>query len=236
MGMSGLAAWLLNILLAPLGLILNVLLIGALLLCFAPTRRWGRRLALGGGVLYLLFYLAPVDVWGARLLENRFPRPPLPQSIDGVVVLDGGMQGNIVDARAALAQDPSVTRLVAAARLARLHPGARLVYAAGLGAGKKSQEEIAAILFREIGIGGAQLVIESASRNTWENLVNAKALANPKDGETWMLVTSAVHMPRAVAIARHLKWKMIPWPSEYLTAPDNLWSDWSRDKIGRAHV
>ncbi len=62
------------------------------------------------------------------------------------------------------------------------------------------------------------MLYERTSRDTGENLLNSMKLVRPKPGETWMLVTSAVHMPRAMAIARKLGWTMVPWPSDYISA------------------
>ncbi len=39
----------------------------------------------------------------------------------------------------------------------------------------------------------------------------------PKAGETWLLVTSARHMPRAVGAFRKVKWPVVPYPVDYVT-------------------
>jgi len=59
------------------------------------------------------------------------------------------------------------------------------------------------------------VLYESKSRNTYENAVLSKALANPKSNETWLLVTSAAHLPRSVGIFQKLNWQVTPVPCDY---------------------
>jgi len=48
--------------------------------------------------------------------------------------------------------------------------------------------------------------------------VNSLALAKPRQGETWVLITSASHVPRAVAAFRGAGWpRVLPWPVAYRT-------------------
>jgi len=51
------------------------------------------------------------------------------------------------------------------------------------------------------------------------------ALAKPRAGETWLLVTSASHMPRSVGVFRRAGWDAVPWPVNYRTGRGlNVWS------------
>jgi uncharacterized SAM-binding protein YcdF (DUF218 family) len=64
------------------------------------------------------------------------------------------------------------------------------------------------------------MTFEANSRDTWENAVFTRDLVKPKPGETWLLVTSAWHMPRSVGIFRRLGFDVIPYPVAYRTFSD----------------
>jgi uncharacterized SAM-binding protein YcdF (DUF218 family) len=40
----------------------------------------------------------------------------------------------------------------------------------------------------------------------------------------WILVTSALHMPRSVGVFRKAGWNVIPWPVNYLTGAEPSWA------------
>ena len=65
-----------------------------------------------------------------------------------------------------------------------------------------------------------RVVIEEKSRSTHENAVYAKEIVGPAPGEKWVLVTSAYHLPRAVAAFRAVGWPVIPYPVDYKIDPD----------------
>ena len=69
----------------------------------------------------------------------------------------------------------------------------------------------------EIGVNGDRILYERQSRNTYENATRALELIQPKPGETWILVTQAISMPRAVGVFRKAGWDVIPYPAGYLT-------------------
>ncbi len=78
-------------------------------------------------------------------------------------------------------------------------------------------------LSRTFGINPARIAFERAARNTRENALLAMALAQPQAGETWLLVTSASHMPRAMGSFGRAGWRVTAYPVDYLTAGPGRW-------------
>jgi uncharacterized SAM-binding protein YcdF (DUF218 family) len=65
--------------------------------------------------------------------------------------------------------------------------------------GDAREADYATALFESLGVSRERLTMERRARNTQENAEFAKAMAAPKSGERWLLVTSAYHMPRSSA-------------------------------------
>ena len=91
-----------------------------------------------------------------------------------------------------------------AARIASLYPGAKLIVTGA------SEPEYA--VAQSYGLGPDRYIREPDARSTFENALFSKRLANPKPGERWILVTSAVHMPRAMGVFSALDFHVEPWP------------------------
>jgi len=62
-----------------------------------------------------------------------------------------------------------------------------------------------------------RILAERQSRDTFENAMFSRQIANPRPGELWLLVTSAAHMPRAMAAFRAANFPVDAYPVDFLT-------------------
>ena len=155
-------------------------------------------------------------------LETQVPIPEDPVAVDGIIVLGGG-EDVAASRRFGLPQlGEGADRYVAALALARANPQARLLFAGGSGrlrdaAGADLTEAvIAERIFRAQGISPERMLFEDRSRNTAENARLSRALAAPRDGERWALITSAFHMPRALKSFAAAGWAgIVPVPVDF---------------------
>ena len=199
------------------------LLVLATALCLLLNRlRAARILAAAAVLLLLVAGILPLHPYLIREIENRYPRTAWPAHVDGILILGGGYDTAVLRARHAPAANSTAYRLTEAYAAARHYPGARVVFSGGsgvLGGVDWSEAETARYVLLQMGLAPKRLILEPRSRNTYENILFSKTLVKPKPGEVWLLVTSAIHMPRAMAIAKKQDWPMLAWPSDYITSP-----------------
>lgn len=201
----------------------NLLLAGLVLGFLMCLTRW-RRAALWLIGLCMLVGVAvsvlPVSRWLTGPLENRFPQASVPGQPDGIVVLGGSFRALLTMERGQIALNDTTERITEFLALARRFPETRLVFTGGSGAIDPigpPEAEMAADLFADLGLDPTRVTFEAKSRNTFENALYTKELMKPQDGETWLLVTSASHMPRAVGSFRQVGWTVLPYPVDYKT-------------------
>lgn len=106
-------------------------------------------------------------------------------------------------------------RLLVATETARKVDGEMMI--AGGALSDDGRDPIAITMRKVIEVMGIDLrkvSVETRSINTFENLANLKSRLG---GEPFILVTSAAHLPRAMAVARKLELQPIPQPADYLS-------------------
>ncbi|WP_316976510.1 YdcF family protein [Shumkonia mesophila] len=216
--------------------VLFLLLAAGVLLLWTRWRRLGRGLATLAVLLFMTITALPLGSWMIQQLEDRFPMvSPLPPKVDGIVVLGGAVNPWMTVERGQVALGDHADRLTEFAALARRYPEARLIFSGGTGSLTRQdikEADIIAPLWEQIGLDGRRIVYENQSRNTYENAVLSFPLARPRPGETWIMVTSAFHMPRAVGCFRKAGWTILPYPVDYKTGRSFL-SDFSLNPASR---
>jgi len=154
----------------------------------------------------------------ARSLEWRYPTPDEIPAADVIVVLGGGTEP-------ATAPRPSVEvngagdRVLYAASLYKEGKAAHILLSGGniswLNEGATTPAEDMASILTAIGIPEEALWLETSSQNTYENALYSKEILAENEIERILLVTSAMHMPRSVAVFEKLGIEVIPIPVDF---------------------
>jgi len=200
----------------PLSLCLEILIIGVILLWFTRKKRTGRIIvSVGIGLLALFSYGGLPDML-VRPLEYRFP--PLLESKDipnvkWIVVLGGGhISDPKIPANSQLSPS-TLLRLVEGIRLHKSIPQTKLILSGGALYDPVPEAEILAEVAVALGVDREELVLESLSKDTEQE---ARLVQKIVGKDPFILVTSASHIPRSVALFRKLGMQPIPAPTDYL--------------------
>ena len=198
----------------PLGFSLVLLVIGWSLLFFRRRQRAAKVFIFAGILALVLPSLGPVANMLVQPLEKQYP--PLDLSgakTDFVAVLGGGISEEGPDKTAAALNRASFIRLAEAVRVHRSIPGSRLILSGGSGFDRVSESEVMAETAMRMGVSRKDIILESKSADTEDQARLIKQLVGKG---RLVLVTSAVHMPRAMALFRKAGMEPVPAPVDYL--------------------
>lgn len=211
-----------GIIMLPTNFMIGVGLVGALLLA---TRfiSLGRKLLITSIVLLMLCGFSPIGNFLLYPLEARFPAWDAAKGTpEGIVVLGGAIDPDLSVVHGSATFGASAGRIIAAATLAHRYPNARILYSGGnanlVSDNRVKEADFVVSVFEGLGISRDRVMLERCSRNTFENAVFSKAMAAPRNGERWLLLTSAYHMPRSVGIFRNIGFAVEPYPVDWRLA------------------
>jgi uncharacterized SAM-binding protein YcdF (DUF218 family) len=204
----------------PSNAFISIGLLGLILLC-SRFRRLASWLIVTSVVLIALAGFSPLGNLLMLPLEERFPPwDPSRGPPDGIVVLGGAITPDVSQARGAIALNGAGERITATVELARKYPNARIIFSGGnpsLVEDEPSEAALAVQEFEALGVPRERVVAEEQSRNTVENAVFSRLIADPKPGERWLLLTSAFHIPRAIAVFRAAGFPIEAYPVDWRT-------------------
>lgn len=216
-------------LLFPLPLSLALAILGLLFLWFSSRQKLGKVLVSLGILLLLLFSSGTVAGGLITPLERQY----LPYSMPGndavpdeeiryVVVLAGGIRSLPEYPITRQVGSHAMARLVEAVRIHQRCPNSRLILSGGRGADPDlAIDTLTNYRFATLlGVDPAKIIIQNSSLDTDDEARNIRPIVGDAP---FVLVTSATHLPRAMALFRGAGMQPIPGPTDWITGLVQIW-------------
>ena len=201
----------------------------SLMLVIALFSFWKRpRLAAIAIFIALLAILLPSNPWVAnglvRSLESQYVPTTIPIA-DAIVVLGGAVKPQVAP-RPWIDVTEAGDRPIYGAQL-YLQGKAPLVILSGgridwQGGSGSSEAADMAKLVEALGVPTNIILQDPTSLTTRENAVNVKKIMQDRGIQKILLVTSAIHMPRSMAIFKKLGVEAIATPTDFLVSNQEL--------------
>jgi len=189
-------------------------------------KKWARKLLLGTFLIVLLLHSGVVAQSLRYPLESRFAplsdcRAAAPY--DAIVVLMSGADliGGLIPFPTP--DLPSFRRIDEALRLYRYDPKP-IIVSGGIGNPSRPQGENKVLCDYLVrwGVPAGDIIQEYKSRDTFESAVEVKRILERKGWRRYLLVTSAVHMPRSMLAFRAVAPEPIAAPGDFEVRPLSL--------------
>ncbi|HAD81721.1 MAG: hypothetical protein A2509_07165 [Candidatus Edwardsbacteria bacterium RIFOXYD12_FULL_50_11] len=200
----------------PLPVAMLLLAAGILLIWPLKKKRAGWIVA---AVSFLSLLLLGYGIIGDMMLsdlENRYPAPVGIETHAGVkwvVVLGGGMNSDPRLPVTSQLSNSSAVRTIEGIRIHRLLKGSRLLFSGGPVFNPVPEGQGMAQLALALGVPRGEMMTEILSRDTEEQARLIKGLVG---ADSVFLVTSAVHLPRSMALFRRSGVACIAAPTDFL--------------------
>ncbi|MBA4419591.1 MAG: hypothetical protein C0391_00395 [Anaerolinea sp.] len=162
-----------------------------------------------------------------RSLESRYA--PLAENIHGdvIVVLGGGTDPQQYP-RPTVEVNGAGDRIFYAASLYRLGVADQVILTGGniewQGEVSSTPAEDMAVLMRFSGVPSDALILQGESANTAEDAAFSAQIIKENGWQRVILVTSALHMPRSVALFKEMGVEVIPAPTDFIIT-DQAYAD-----------
>jgi uncharacterized SAM-binding protein YcdF (DUF218 family) len=207
---------LITIFIMPLWFGMILALTGLALVWFTKRRSAGRALTTAGIAYILVFSFQPLSNALLWPLEHTYPRYTLPAAhVQYISVLGGGHRSDTTMPITSQLGKGSVIRLIEGVRIQRLNPGSRLIVSGYPGLWDSIPNAVVmARVACALGVDSTAIIVEPRPKDTEEE---SAAIQKIVGVQPFVLVTSASHMKRAVALFRRLGCNPIPAPTDFET-------------------
>jgi uncharacterized SAM-binding protein YcdF (DUF218 family) len=188
--------------------------IGAVLAQWANRPGLSRRLWFWGGLWGVAITASPLGHILIQPLERQYPVPNVSGRIDGILMLTGAERLEQSTTHRQPVLNEAGERVLLAVMLHHRFPGALLVAVGGVADGASLRDtDIAYSAFVRSGVARDRIRLINGTTDTCTNASASRRVMKP--GTRWLLVTSAAHMPRAMACYRAAGLSPVPYPADF---------------------
>ena len=217
----------------PLSWVILLLTLGLIVIGRRPSL--GRRLCgLALAVLVFIGWQLPINTLMGHLETQSPPIDPYAslENYAGVVVLGGALERSVMwKPVGRVALNAGAERMTVPVGLMQRNPKLKLLFTGGEGSMVKqefTEAERAKIYFDLMGVDASRVLYEARSNTTFENAVMSAELPGVDKSKPWLLLTTAAHMPRSLAVFRKVGWNVTPYPVDFRTpAVPTPWFNYS---------
>jgi len=199
----------------PVPLCLGILLLGLFFLWFTRRQKTGKIVVSVGVLLLTVFSYGAISNTLLRPLEYKYaPLLSLEDMhhVKWVVVLGGGHTSDPRIPITSQLSNASTARLIEGIRLYNMLPESKIILSGGGYFDPVPNAKIMADVALSIGINKEDLVLESVSKDTKDEAILIQKIVGK---DRFVLVTSASHMPRSMALFKKCGMHPIPAPTDY---------------------
>ena len=199
----------------PTSLIFLSLLLGVCLLWFTSRKKIGKSLVTVSFLIMALCSYGTIPSFLLRGLEKQYqPLLSVRNHLDvpWVVVLGGGLSPDSDLPGHDQLTSSSLSRLIEGIRIHRQIPGSRLLLSGGAVFGTVSEAEVMAEAAVSLGTDRQALYLDAHSKDSKDQAREVKKIVGSKG---FILVTTAAHMPRVMALFKKQGLVPIPAPTGF---------------------
>jgi uncharacterized SAM-binding protein YcdF (DUF218 family) len=204
-------------LLAPLSLCLIAVLFGLLLLWFTQKKRLGSALIFIGITSLTLLSLPPISNTLLASLESQYPgqmqhTAATEDHIKFIVVLGGGHVTDPSIPVTSQINTSTLARVTEGVRLLKTYPNSKLIVSGGNVFSEYPEAVTMRSVAKIMGVNENGIILDRLSKDTKDQAINIKTIVQD---DSFILVTSASHMPRSMALFENQGLSPIPAPTNH---------------------
>lgn len=206
---------------SPLSVVIGLLLIGLFLVWFTRKQKTGKTLITAGAAILLFLSYGFVSDCLIKTLERQYQplmvesQHVVPANIGSVkwIVLLGG--GHTYDQELPVTSqisEASLVRLAEAIRIYKKIPNCKIILSGGAVFSPFPEAMTLSRVAQMLNVSSGDIVLDSDSKDTGEQALRISSIVGQ---DSFVLVTSAYHMPRSVALLKKIGLTPIPAPTNH---------------------
>ena len=170
-------------------------------------------------IFFIIIGFLPTGSFMLFNLEKKYHSKDMPFKVDGLLILGGPSDPGLTKVHDQVSFNEAGERLTEAVYIIKKLKPKKIIFSGGIVNSKfeDSHAYVAKKFFEDMEINTKEIIFEYESRNTFENIIFSKKIAQPLKIQKWLVITSSFHMLRVINIAEKVNWHLIPYPVDFRT-------------------